>query len=248
MANGQDSTPWGEGSTVVIVQGNEGEPSVVRTLDPRTALWSFVGLKPPRRRRARARHETGSVAWDSRNETPKSGKEVVLAEVRGIRISLSTDSQGRDLSLIPPESDGFSMQEIVNKVNTLPQQSNAEEAWNQAGPEFQKNQTRFRTYGNTFDVGVVLPSSIGPGLFCAHKHTTTNINKPPDIGVLNDDNAIPLRTVAHATVDLSDIVELRSEIGSELTVAGENEFPSNKGFGTRKTHLFTISLQLLLLF
>ena len=31
------------------------------------------------------------------NKVEKSGKEVVLAEVRGIRISLSTDSQVRDL-------------------------------------------------------------------------------------------------------------------------------------------------------
>ena len=40
--------------------------------------------------------------------------------VRGPRISLSTDSQGRDLLLIPPGSDGFGMQEMVDKVNTLP--------------------------------------------------------------------------------------------------------------------------------
>ena len=33
---------------------------------------------------------------------PKTGKEVVIAEVRRHRISLSNDSQGRDLSLIPP--------------------------------------------------------------------------------------------------------------------------------------------------
>ena len=80
---------------------------------------------------------------------------------------------------------------------------NAEDAWNRAGPEFQQNQTRFRTYDNTFDAGVVLPSFVGPGPFCAHKHPTTNLN-PPDIGVVNNNDIIPLRTVAHATVDLSD--------------------------------------------
>ena len=44
---------------------------------------------------------------------PKNGKEVVFAEVRRHRISLSDDSQGRDLTLIPPGYDGHSM------LNTL---------------------------------------------------------------------------------------------------------------------------------
>ena len=42
------------------------------------------------------------------NAVEKSGKEVGLAEVRGLGISLFTDSQGRDLLLILPGSDGFS--------------------------------------------------------------------------------------------------------------------------------------------
>ena len=130
---------------------------------------------------------------------------------------------------------------MANKVNTLPQQLNAEDAWNQALPEFQQSQTRFRTYGNTFDAGVVLPNFIGPGPFCAHKHPTTNLNKPPDIGVNNNDDIIPLRTVAHVTVDLSDSTEsyVELELGSRLTVAGDNEFPSNKG-QSGGSHLFTI--------
>ena len=80
----------------------------------------------------------------------KTGKEVVFAEVRRHRISVSDDSQGRDLSLIPPGFDGLSMLTKVGRVNTrphLPQQKSAtlntlpqylstEEAWNQAGPEF----------------------------------------------------------------------------------------------------------------
>ena len=38
----------------------------------------------------------------------KSGKEDAISGVRGFRILLSTDSQGRDLLLIPPGSDGSS--------------------------------------------------------------------------------------------------------------------------------------------
>ena len=133
------------------------------------------------------------------SEKVKSGKEVALALVRGSRIPLSTDSQGRNLLIIPPRSDGFSplnkssmlnefsVQITVDKVNMLPQQLRIEEVWDQAGPEFQQIHTCLRTYGNTFDAGVVLPRFTGPRPFCAHMHTTTNINKPPDIGVINID-------------------------------------------------------------
>ena len=90
-----------------------------------------------------------------------------------------------------------------NVLNTLPHNQSTEEAWNQAGPEFRQGQTRFRTYGNTFDAGVVLPDCLGPRPFCAHMHATTNINKPPDISV-DDNDIIPLRTVAHASASLAD--------------------------------------------
>ena len=62
------------------------------------------------------------------------------------------------------------------------------------------NQTRFRTYDNSFDAGVVLPRFTGPRPLCADRHTTTNIIKPPDPGE-NHDNIITLRTVAHATAN-----------------------------------------------
>ena len=45
---------------------------------------------------------TRSSSSATENAEPKTGKEVVLAEVRRHLISLSTDSQGRDLLLIPP--------------------------------------------------------------------------------------------------------------------------------------------------
>ena len=147
---------------------------MIETVDPNMTLRSLIGVRPYRRRGAQAGHEAEAVAQDSKSETSKSGKEVALALVRGSRIPLSSDSQGRDLSLIPPGSDGFSslnklnslsefsMQGMVDKVNTLPQHSTAKEAWNQVGPEFQRCQTRFRTYGNTFDAGFVLPDYIGP--------------------------------------------------------------------------------------
>ena len=147
---------------------------------------------------------------------PKTGKEVVFAEVRRHRISLSDDSQGRFVSLIPPEYDGQSMQSMPNTLpqqptlpqqvmipqlgshmfNTLPQYQSAEEAWYRIGPKFQRGQTRFRTYGNGFDVGVVLPDYVGPRPLSAPTHNTTK-TKPPDIRV-DDSNAIPLRTVAFA--------------------------------------------------
>ena len=99
------------------------------------------------------------------NAEPKTGKEVVFAEVSRHRISLSDDSQGRDLSLVPPGSDGLGMltkvsmlntlphqvtlpQQGSHTLNTLPQYQSTEEAWNQAGPEFREDKTRFRTYGN----------------------------------------------------------------------------------------------------
>ena len=81
---------------------------------------------------------------------PKTGKEVVLAEVQRHCISLSNDSQGRDLLLIPPGSDGHSMpnrvsmqseintlpQQKSNVLNTLPQYQSAEEAWYRAVQSF----------------------------------------------------------------------------------------------------------------
>ena len=128
----------------------------------------------------------------------KTGKEIVHAEVRRHRISLSNDSQGRDLSLIPPGFDGHSMLKSLPQQITLPQIQSTEEAWHRAGPEFRQGQTRFRTYGNTFDAGVVLPDYTGPRPSVAFMHTTTNLNKPSDISV-DDKNNIPLRTVAYAT-------------------------------------------------
>ena len=131
----------------------------------------------------------------------KSGKEVVIAEVRRHRISLSNDSQGRDLSLIPPGFDGHSTHKLMlREVNTLPQQTvfntlpqqvmfntlpqclSTEEAWYQAGPGSQHGQSRFRTHDNPFNAGVVLPEYIGPGPTVALKHTTTKY-KPPDPSV-----------------------------------------------------------------
>ena len=50
---------------------------------------------------------TQSLGSAIESAEPKTGKEVVLAEVRRHRISLSDDSQGRDLSLIG--FDGYSM-------------------------------------------------------------------------------------------------------------------------------------------
>ena len=52
---------------------------------------------------------TQSSSSATGNAEPKTGKGVVLAEVRRHRISLSDDSQGRGLSLIPPGSNGHSM-------------------------------------------------------------------------------------------------------------------------------------------
>ena len=66
-------------------------------------------------------------------------------------------------------------------------------------------------------------------------HTTTNINKPPDIGVIDDDNIIPLRTVAHAIVDLSDRSALELDAGSEVA-SGVN---SELAVPPCRTHLFT---------
>ena len=65
--------------------------------------------------------ETRSSRSAIGNAEQKTGKEVILAEVRGQRIPLSTDSHGRDLLLIPPGSDGFNPQEMVNTINTLSQ-------------------------------------------------------------------------------------------------------------------------------
>ena len=91
------------------------------------------------------------MAQSSRSETnegmSKSGKNAAITEVRGFRISLSTDSQGGDLPLIPPGSDGSSTQKEVSvqklsstqdKMYTLPQGQPAEEDWNKVGPEFQQ--------------------------------------------------------------------------------------------------------------
>ena len=124
----------------------------------------------------------------------KTGKEVVFAEVRRHRISLSNDSQGRVMPLIPPGYDGHSM---LSTLNTLPQYQSIEEAWHQAGPEFQQGQTRFRTYNNDFDAGVVLPEYVGPRPLGAPMHATTN-TKPPDIRV-DDYDAVPPRWIMPGT-------------------------------------------------
>ena len=82
-----------------------------------------------------------SSGTDKENLKPR--KETAIAEVRGIRISLSTDSQGRDLPLIPPWSDGFGTQNplsVQGEMFTLPQSQSDEDRWYQAGPVFQQYQ------------------------------------------------------------------------------------------------------------
>ena len=100
-----------------------------------------------------------SLSSEVVKEVSKSGKETIIAEVRGFRILLSTDSQGRDLPLIPLGSDGFSIQNlsgIRDQMHTLPQSQHAEDDWYKVGPEFQHGQARFCTYDISFYAGVVL--------------------------------------------------------------------------------------------
>ena len=118
---------------------------------------------------------------------------------------------------------------MANKVNTLPQQLNAEDAWNQARPEFQQSQTRFRTYGNTFDAGVVLSSFTDRGSFGALKHSTTTIIKSPDQGEIDKD-IIPLRTVAQATIDST------GSTGSGM----DSEFEATTTFPSNKIYVFSL--------
>ena len=69
-----------------------------------------------------------SLSSEVVKEVSKSGKETIIAEVRGFRILLSTDSQGRDLPLIPLGSDGFCIQNlsgIRDQMHTLPQSQHA---------------------------------------------------------------------------------------------------------------------------
>ena len=129
-------------------------------------------------------------------------------------------------------------------LNTLPQHQSTEEAWHQAGPEFRQGQTRFHTYGNDFDTGVVLPDYIGPRPLDAPMHTTTNINKPPDIRV-DDKDIIPLRTVAFDTKGFPDLLARRSRAGFRMErrlgpglpvpprranlLGGNSESPQGKG-------------------
>ena len=81
VTNDRGSTTSDGESTVVIVQGSDGEPAVIKAMDPRTTLRSFVGLKPRRRRKARVEDQEVDVAQDSRNDASKSGKEVAPALV-----------------------------------------------------------------------------------------------------------------------------------------------------------------------
>ena len=108
-----------------------------------------------------------------------------------------------------PGFDGHStlnMLSMHGMLNTLPHQTtllqyqHAKEAWHQAGQEFRQGQTRFRTYGNDFDAGVLLPEYEGPRPISADMHDTTNF-KPPDNRV-DDNKIIPLRKVAFATAGL----------------------------------------------
>ena len=156
---------------------------------------------------------------------PKTGKEVVFAEVRRHRISLSDDSQGRDLTLIPPGYDGHSMLNTLphqttvpqprgNMLNTLPQYQSTEEAWYRTGPEFQRDQKRFRTYGNEFHAGVVLPNCTGPRPLSAPMHNTTK-TKPTDIRV-DDNNILPPRPVAFATACLPAYLFRKTRAGFKL--------------------------------
>ena len=81
-------------------------------------------------------------------------------------------------------------------------------------PEFRQDQTRFRTYGNDFDAGVVLPEYIGPRPLNASMHITTN-TEPPDIHV-DDNKTIPLRSVALATEGLRPFQIGRTRAGLRL--------------------------------
>ena len=99
-------------------------------------------------------------------------------------------------------------------LDTLPQHQSTKEAWYHAGPEFQQGQTRFRTYGNDFDAGVVLPEYIGPRPLNASMHITTN-TEPPDIRV-DDNDAIPLRSVDFATAGFYQFQFRRTRAGLRL--------------------------------
>ena len=108
-------------------------------------------------------------------------------------------------------------------LNTLPQRTafdtlsqcqSTEGTWHQAGPEFQYGQSRFRTYGNTFDAGAVLPDYTGPRPTVAHMHTTTKY-KPPDIYV-DDNNAIPLRSVVLPSVEFTACLYRKARAGRRL--------------------------------
>ena len=134
----------------------------------------FATVASPQRYTGRTKlvkQEQGSCLQASVVKIGK-GKEDVIVDVRGFRIPLSTDSQRRVLSLIPPGSDGFSAPNVLDN-NTPPLYSPAEvDWWYQAGPEFQHGSTRFRTYNNPFEAGVVLPRDILV-FHCAPKHITT---------------------------------------------------------------------------
>ena len=122
-------------------------------------------------------------------------------------------------------------------VSTLPQYQSTEEAWYHAGPEFQQGQTRFRTYGNDFDAGVVLPEYVGPRPLGAPMHTTTN-TKPPDIRVDDNDDDVPLRTVAHATVHLSDSTEDECDLTNPFPSTGVDKISEHT-----ETHYFSGSTE-----
>ena len=217
---------------VVIAQDNSGVRPAFSLMDQNITLGSLVGIPPRRRRRARSIVEVGEAVQNPNDEADtvslKSGKESAIAEVRGFRISLSTDSQGRYLSLIPPGSDGlstpnmFSMTNDSDRKKAPPQSQAAEGDWYKAGPEFQQGQTRFRMYGNPFDAGVVLPHYTGPRPPYAVRHNTTNLNTNPDPREIVSD-LIPLCTVAQATVYPRGSAE--SEYDSTTT------FPSKKSVG-----------------
>ena len=65
------------------------------------------------------------------------------------------------------------------------------------------------------------------------------MNKQQDIGVINNDNIVPLCTVAYATFELSGIARFGEELGSELTVNHDNISPA-RGVLPRGSHLFTL--------
>lgn len=87
-----------------------------------------------------------------------------------------------DGSSMPKRSNIAKVSSMSKSTTTLPQQLPMKGWYLVVGLEFQQGRTRFRTYNNLFDAGVVLPRFIDQGSFHALKHNTTTINISPDPG------------------------------------------------------------------